>query len=148
LHFFHCLHHVQSTKHITIHAGAIAPQGNIIALLDRKGKLCLVPLRADKGGGMTSDVEKDPIEIKGWDLKENIFQMAAIRFDLEGKKLVGVSAKGDVMVLSFKEPAPPPISVNAPAALPWKLFTNARTFTGNLTNWVPRRIERSASCGE
>lgn len=77
-----------------------------MALLDKTGKLCLVPLRADNRGGITSDVLKEPIEIKDWDLGENDYHMVAMRFDPEGRQLIGVNSHGAIRVLQFEQSAP------------------------------------------
>lgn len=129
-HCFHCFHHVQRTKHYALHACAIPPQGNIVALLDKTGKLCLVPLRADNRGGITSDVLKDLIEIKEWNLGENDYHMVAIRFDPEGKRLVGVNSHGAIRVLDF-------IEQSVPAATPLLMGPGMRTLTRAQTLVAP-----------
>jgi len=124
-HCFHCFHHVQRTKHYALHACAIPRQGNMVALLDKTGKLCLVPLRADNRGGITSDVLKDPIEITEWNLGENDYHMVAIRFDPHGRRLVGVNSHGAIRVLEFEQAA----SVASPLLMGPSSRTFSRTFS-------------------
>lgn len=97
----------------------------MVALLDKTGKLCLVPLRADNRGGITSDVLKDPIEITEWNLGENDYHMVAIRFDPHGRRLVGVNSHGAIRVLEFEHAAP----VASPLLMGPSSRTLSRTFS-------------------
>jgi len=97
-HCFHCFHHVQHSKHYALHACAIPPQCNVVALLSSTGKLCMVSLRADDRGGITSDHNKRVTDVERWDLGENNWDMVAIRFDPEGKRLIGVNSRGTILI--------------------------------------------------
>jgi hypothetical protein len=116
---YHCLIQIQSRKspHLHIHASAISPQGNLIALLDSNGRICLIPLVSCDRGGMITDTECEPIEVyvdRKWlfnwpkkaKLGRNEDQMAAIRFDPSGTRLYAVNWNGTVVVVNFPQATP------------------------------------------
>jgi hypothetical protein len=104
---YHCLKQVQGTNspHLHIHASAISPQGNFVALLDSNGHICLIPIRSRKGGGMVSNDFEKPIEVKE-SLERNEGCMAALRFNPPGTKLYGINWNGHVVVVQFPRTVP------------------------------------------
>jgi hypothetical protein len=104
---YHCLRQVQGddSRHLHIHASAISPQGNLVALLDSKGRICLIPIRARRGGGMVSNDDVPPVEVKPA-LGRNEDLMAGIRFNLLGTKLYAINWNGEVLVISFPHTYP------------------------------------------
>jgi hypothetical protein len=104
---YHCLRQVQGTNspHLHIHASAVSPQGNFVALLDSNGHICLIPIRSRKGGGMVTNDSEKPIEVKET-LGRNEGRMAALRFNPSGTKLYGTNWNGHVVVVQFPRTIP------------------------------------------
>lgn len=105
---YHCFLQIQGlgTKHLKIHAAAISPQGNIIAMLDSNGRICLIPIQRQDEGGFHSDDDIPPIEVgNGLDIGDNEQLRGDLRFNKDGTKLFAVTGKAGVEV-SFPNQKP------------------------------------------
>lgn len=106
---YHCFIQIQGdkSKHCHIHGAAISPLGNVIAILDSNGRMCLMPIAsADKHGGFRS-VPGQPIEIKTA-LGQNDELRSDIRFDATGRKLYAITHSAAVEITLYAEPVAEP----------------------------------------
>ncbi|MCJ1398285.1 hypothetical protein MMC11_001482 [Xylographa trunciseda] len=86
-------------------AGAVSPDGTVIALLEETGKILLMPLVAEDGGGLSS---LDPITVDTRLHAQSSASPTALRFcQLDGHLcLVAVDPQGTVLRLTFQDTRP------------------------------------------
>lgn len=98
---FHCLVQAQHKLYLNIFDGVISPQGNVIALLSKGGKICLIPLMLSPENGMSTDLKANPIEITQTLAYNDTIGKASIRFSPKGRYLFGIDHKSNILVVDL-----------------------------------------------
>jgi hypothetical protein len=104
---YHCLTQVQKlkSKYFHLHIGAVSPKGNLVALVEGSGDICLIPIHTRSGGGMESDIKDPPVDVKS-NLNKVKQPLVAIQFNSEGDMFIGADWSGRVIVGIFPEEPP------------------------------------------
>lgn len=125
---FHCLTQVQrqESDHRHIHGSAISPQGNLAALVDKKGRILFIPLEANSSGGVTSSKDTRRVHAA---LGDNSPSMIAIRFNDTGTRLYGINREGKIVMIEFpktKQAIPLPTQRRASVPQPPMMRTTSK----------------------
>lgn len=85
-------------------SGTVPRQGNLVALLEKTGKIVLIPLTPSDRGGLCSATprEREPAELSVALCTQAKPSMGCLRFDPPGVLLYAIDSKGKLIRASFK----------------------------------------------
>lgn len=101
----HLIHRLKQLKRrLPIGTGAVPRPGNLVALLEKTGKIILIPLTSNDRGGLCSanSEGEEPAELPISLCTQAKLSMGCLRFDPPGALLYAIDSKGKLIRASFK----------------------------------------------
>ncbi len=95
---------MQLRRRLSLVAGAVPVQGNVVAVLEKTGKIILVRLTSNGRDGLGSVNSEDakPTEVPASLCSKTKLSMNCLRFDPHGAHLFAIDTKGKLIRTRFK----------------------------------------------